>query len=69
MAHKPVGSGVSFAVATASATSGIITHFTDTVRVHALGGDAHVVVGLDPTALNSELRKQQQHIFNRVARS
>ncbi len=54
MAHKPVGSGVSFAVATASATSGIITHFTDTVRVHALSGDAHVVVGIDPTAANSD---------------
>jgi len=54
MAHKPVGSGVSFAVATASATSGIITHFTDTVRLHALGGDAHVVVGTTPTAAVSD---------------
>ena len=54
MAHKPVGSGVSFAVATASATSGIMTHFTDTVRVHVVGGDAHVAVGIDPTAANSD---------------
>jgi len=54
MAHKPVGSGVSFAVATVSAASGIITHFTDTVRVHAFDGDAHVVVGFDPTAANSD---------------
>lgn len=54
MAHKPVGSGVSFAVATASATSGIMTHFTDTVRVHVVGGDAHLAVGIDPTAANSD---------------
>ncbi len=54
MAHKPVGAGVSFAIATATATSGIMTHFTDTVRVHALGGDAHVVVGIDPTAGNAD---------------
>ena len=54
MAHKPVGSGVSFAVATASATTGIMTHFTDTVRVHVVGGDAHLAVGIDPTAANSD---------------
>ena len=50
MAHKPVGSGVSFAASAATATSGIMTHFTDTVRITAFGGDAHVVTGIDPTS-------------------
>ena len=27
-----------------------MTHFTDTVRITAFGGDAHVVTGIDPTA-------------------
>ena len=50
MAHKPVGSGVSFAASATTATSGIMTHFTDTVRITAFGGDAHVVTGTDPTS-------------------
>ena len=53
MSHQPVGAGVSFAGATSSARSGIITHYTDTVRVHALTGDAHVAVGADPGADNT----------------
>ena len=53
MAHRPVGSGVSVALSGATTVStGIITHFSDTVRVVPLGGDAHVVVGTDPTASN-----------------
>tara|TARA_Y100000015_G_scaffold4416_1_gene3997 strand:- start:470 stop:976 length:507 start_codon:yes stop_codon:yes gene_type:complete len=31
-----------------------MTHFTDTVRVHVVGGDAHLAVGIDPTAANSD---------------
>ena len=61
MAHKPVGSGVSFAVATASASSGIMTHFTDTVRVHVVGGDAHIAVGID------RIKKSTVFEFNSIA--
>ena len=54
MAHKPVGSGVSFAISVATAQSGILTHFTDTLRVTPLDGDAHVTVGVNPTAGNAD---------------
>lgn len=49
MAHKPVGSGVSFVASTSTATSGIMTHFTDTVRITPLT-NVHVTVGANPTA-------------------
>ena len=53
MAHKPVGSGVSFVASTVTATSGIMTHFTDTVRITPLT-NVHVTVGANPTATISD---------------
>lgn len=50
MAHQPVGSGTSFNITSSNATSGAISHQSDTVRVVAVGAAAHVAIGTSPVA-------------------
>ena len=55
MAHRPVGAGSSFTfTAGAATTSSAFTVQSSVLRVVAVGGAAHVAIGVNPTATNSD---------------
>lgn len=55
MAHRPVGSGFSTAIASGSATkSSAFSVQSDTIRLVAVGAGAHVAIGTEPTASTSD---------------
>lgn len=55
MAHKPVGSGFSTSIQSGSATkSSAFPVQTDTLRLVAVGAGAHVAIGTEPTASNTD---------------
>jgi hypothetical protein len=55
MAHKPVGAGSSFIFsAGAASTSSAFSIQSNVLRVVAVGGGAHILVGGNPTASNSD---------------
>ena len=55
MAHRPVGSGSSFAFsAGAASTSSSFSVQSSVLRVVAVGGAAHISVGSNPTATNAD---------------
>lgn len=53
MAHQPVGNGTSFAITSSNAQSVAISHQSDTLRVVAVGAPAHVAIGTNPIATNT----------------
>jgi len=55
MAHRPVGAGSSFTfTAGAATTSSAFTVQSSVLRVVAVGGAAHVAIGVNPTASNTD---------------
>jgi len=55
MAHKPVGSGFSTAIASGSATlSTSFPVYSDTIRFVAVSAGTHVAIGTEPTATTSD---------------
>ena len=55
MAHRPVGAGSSFTfTAGAASTSSAFTVQSSVLRVVAVGGAAHVAIGVNPTATNTD---------------
>ena len=55
MAHRPVGAGSSFNfTAGAATTSSAFTVQSSVLRVVAVGGAAHVVIGVNPIATNTD---------------
>ena len=55
MAHRPVGAGSSFAfTAGAATTSSAFSVQSSVLRVVAVGGAAHVAIGVNPTATNTD---------------
>ena len=55
MAHRPVGAGSSFTfTAGAATTSSAFTVQSSVLRVVAVGGAAHVAIGVNPTATNTD---------------
>ena len=55
MAHRPVGAGSSFTfTAGAATTSSAFTVQSSVLRVVAVGGSAHVAIGVTPTATNTD---------------
>ena len=55
MAHRPVGVGSSFTfTAGAATTSSAFSVQSSVLRVVAVGGAAHVVIGVNPTATNTD---------------
>ena len=55
MAHRPVGAGSSFTfTAGAATTSSAFSVQSNVLRVVAVGGAAHVVIGVNPTATNTD---------------
>ena len=55
MAHRPVGAGSSFTfTAGAASTSSAFTVQSSVLRVIAVGGAAHVAIGVTPTATNTD---------------
>lgn len=50
MTHRPVGSGVSFAITSTTAKSDAFSGRTNTLRVAAIGANAFVAIGTEPTA-------------------
>jgi hypothetical protein len=55
MAHRPVGAGSSFTfTAGAATTSSAFTVQSSVLRVVAVGGSAHVAIGVNPTATNTD---------------
>jgi len=55
MAHRPVGAGSSFTfTAGAATTSSAFSVQSNVLRVVAVGGAAHVAIGVNPTATNTD---------------
>ena len=54
MTHRPVGAGASFAFTGTATTSSAFSVQSDTLRVVAVGGAAHIGVGTSPTATTSD---------------
>jgi hypothetical protein len=55
MAHRPVGAGSSFTfTAGAATTSSAFSVQSSVLRVVAVGGAAHVAIGVNPTATNTD---------------
>lgn len=55
MAHRPVGAGSSFTfTAGAATTSSAFTVQSSVLRLVAVGGSAHIAVGVNPTATNTD---------------
>lgn len=55
MAHRPVGAGSSFTfTAGAATTSSSFSVQSSVLRVVAVGGAAHVAIGVNPTATNTD---------------
>jgi hypothetical protein len=55
MAHRPVGAGSSFTfTAGAATTSSAFSVQSSVLRVVAIGGAAHVAIGVNPTATNTD---------------
>jgi hypothetical protein len=54
MAHRPVGSGVSFTTSTTSSKSAAFSGRTNTLRLVATGANAFVAIGTEPTATTSD---------------
>ena len=55
MAHRPVGAGSSFTfTAGAATTSSAFSVQSSVLRVVAVGGAAHVTIGVNPTATNTD---------------
>jgi hypothetical protein len=55
MAHRPVGAGSSFTfTAGAATTSSAFTVQSSVLRVVAVGGSAHVAIGVTPAATNTD---------------
>jgi len=55
MAHRPVGAGSSFTfTAGAASTSSAFSVQSSVLRVVAVGGAAHVAIGVNPTATNTD---------------
>jgi hypothetical protein len=55
MAHRPVGAGASFAFTAGTAsTSSAFSVQSSVLRVVAVGGAAHIAVGSNPSATNSD---------------
>jgi len=55
MAHRPVGAGSSFTfTAGAATTSSAFTVQSSVLRVVAVGGGAHVAIGVTPAATNTD---------------
>ena len=55
MAHRPVGAGSSFTfTAGAATTSSSFSVQSSVLRVVAVGGAAHVAIGVNPTAINTD---------------
>jgi hypothetical protein len=55
MAHRPVGAGSSFTfTAGAASTSSAFTVQSSVLRVVAVGGSAHVAIGVTPAATNTD---------------
>jgi hypothetical protein len=55
MAHRPVGAGSSFTFTTGAATtSSAFSVQSSVLRIVAVGGAAHVAIGVTPTATNTD---------------
>jgi len=54
MTHRPVGSGVSFAITSTTAKSSAFSGRSNTLRVVATGANAFVAIGTEPTATLSD---------------
>jgi hypothetical protein len=54
MAHRPVGSGVSFTTSTTSSKSSAISGRSNVLRVVATGANAFVAIGTEPTATTGD---------------
>jgi hypothetical protein len=54
MAHRPVGSGVSFTTSTTSSKSSAISGRSNALRVVATGANAFVAIGTEPTATTGD---------------
>lgn len=54
MTHRPVGAGSSFSFTGTATTSSAFSVQSDTLRIVAVGGAAHVAIGTNPTATSSD---------------
>jgi len=54
MAHRPVGAGSSIAISTTSAQSSEFSVQSSVLRIVSVGAGAHVAIGTNPTATNSD---------------
>lgn len=53
MTHRPVGAGSSFSFTGTATTSSAFSVQSDTLRIVAVGGAAHILIGSSPTASSS----------------
>ena len=54
MTHRPVGAGSSFSFTGTATTSSAFSVQSDTLRIVAVGGAAHITIGSSPTATNTD---------------
>jgi len=54
MAHRPIGAATSIAISGAASTSTAFVVQSDTIRIVAIGEDAHVVVDHEPSAAKTD---------------